>query len=95
MIFSKNGAGLHKKACSATNTNEKITLKVNACCQRLVPEATLLTRFAFNYVETLLRSLQNPSKLGSYSLACAFATRVGTNFACAARDHWLQNSPII
>ena len=35
-----------------------------------------LARFAFNYVETLLRSLQNPSKLGSYSLACAFATRV-------------------
>ena len=29
-----------------------------------------------------------------YWLVLLFATRVGANFACAARDHWLQNSPI-
>ena len=42
-----------------------------------VPEIAPLTRFAFNYVETQLHSLQNPSKLGSYSLVSVFATHAG------------------
>ena len=46
----------------------------------LVPEVAPLTRFAFNYVETQLHSLQNPSKLGSYSLVSVFATHAGRNF---------------
>ena len=43
----------------------------------LIPEVTPLARFAFNYVETQLHSLQNPSKLGSYSLVSVFATHAG------------------